>query len=46
MQVERPSIDGELLNRMLAGRNPKTILESDGLIGDLKKALAEGSGQV
>ena len=41
MQVERPSIDGELLDRLLAGCDPKTILESDGLIGDLKKALAE-----
>lgn len=40
-QVERPSIDGELLDRLLAGRDPKTVLESDGLIGDLKRALAE-----
>lgn len=31
----------ELLDRLLAGRDPKTVLESGGLIGDLKKALAE-----
>ncbi|MGH8247625.1 MAG: IS256 family transposase [Gammaproteobacteria bacterium] len=31
----------ELLDQLLAGRDPKSILESDGLIGDLKKALAD-----
>lgn len=31
----------ELLDELLAGRDPKTILDSGGLIGDLKKALAE-----
>ena len=31
----------ELLDELLAGRDPKTVLESDGLIGDLKKALAQ-----
>ena len=31
----------ELLDQLLAGRDPKSILESDGLIGDLKKALAQ-----
>jgi putative transposase len=31
----------ELLDQLLAGRDPKTVLESGGLIGDLKKALAE-----
>ena len=31
----------ELLDSLLAGRDPKSILESGGLIGDLKKALAE-----
>jgi len=30
-----------LLDDLLAGRDPKTVLESDGLIGDLKKALAQ-----
>lgn len=31
----------ELLDRLLEGRDPKTVLDSGGLIGDLKKALAE-----
>jgi putative transposase len=31
----------EFLDQLLAGRDPKTVLDSDGLIGDLKKALAE-----
>lgn len=31
----------DLLDQLLAGRNPKTVLDSAGLIGDLKKALAE-----
>lgn len=30
----------ELLDQLLAGRDPKTILDSGGLIGELKKALA------
>lgn len=31
----------ELLDQLLAGRDPKTALDSAGLIGDLKKALAQ-----
>ena len=31
----------ELLDELLAGRDPKTALSSEGLIGELKKALAE-----
>lgn len=31
----------ELLDALLAGRDPKSVLDSGGLIGDLKKALAE-----
>lgn len=31
----------ELLDQLLAGRDPKTALDSGGLIADLKKALAE-----
>lgn len=31
----------ELLDALLEGRDPKTVLDSGGLIGDLKKALAE-----
>jgi putative transposase len=37
----KPAFDAELLDRLLAGRDPKIALESDGLIGELKKALAE-----
>jgi putative transposase len=40
-QVQKSSFDSELLDRLLAGRDPKTVLESDGLLGELKKALAE-----
>ena len=31
----------DLLDQLLAGRDPKSVLDSGGLIGDLKKALAE-----
>ena len=31
----------ELLDQLLAGREPKTVLDSSGLMGDLKKAIAE-----
>lgn len=34
-------IDPQLLDRLLEGRDPKTALDSQGLIGDLKKAIAE-----
>lgn len=33
--------DPELLDALLAGEDPKTVLTSKGLFGDLKKALAE-----
>jgi putative transposase len=35
------SFSAELLDQLLSGRDPATVLESGGLIGDLKKALAE-----
>ncbi|MDE2221102.1 MAG: IS256 family transposase [Gammaproteobacteria bacterium] len=35
------AFSAEFLDQLLAGRDPKTVLDSDGLIGDLKKALAE-----
>lgn len=38
---EARPFSSELLDQLMAGRDPKTLLESDGLIGDLKKALAE-----
>jgi len=36
-----PEFPKELLDQLLSGRDPKTALDSSGLIGDLKKALAE-----
>ena len=33
--------EGDLLDRLLAGRNPESVLEPDGLIGELKRALVE-----
>jgi len=41
MAKQDGGFSAELLDRLLAGRDPKTVLESSGLIGDLKKALAE-----
>ncbi len=35
------AFSGELLDQLLSGRDRGTVLESGGLIGDLKKALAE-----
>ena len=35
------AFSAELLDELLAGRDPKSVLDSGGLIGDLKKALAE-----
>jgi putative transposase len=35
------AIPTDLLDQLLAGRDPKTVMDSDGLIGELKKALAE-----
>jgi putative transposase len=37
----RIAIKHEVLDELLAGRDPKTVFESDGLLGELKKALAE-----
>lgn len=38
---DKGGFSAELLDQLLAGRDPKTVLDSGGLIGDLKKALAE-----
>ena len=35
------TFSAEVLDQLLSGRDPTTVLESDGLIGDLKEALAE-----
>ena len=37
----RNTIRSELLDELLAGKDPKTVFESDGLVEELKKALAE-----
>jgi putative transposase len=36
-----PTISAELLDELLDGQDPATVLRSDGLLGELKKALAE-----
>lgn len=40
MASER-KIDAKLIDELLAGQDPETVLSSDGLLGELKKALAE-----
>ena len=42
MATKNPGpFSAELLDALLEGRDPKSVLDSGGLIGDLKKALAE-----
>ena len=41
MAKKRETIDPALLDELLAGRDPKTVLSSEGLLGELQKALAE-----
>jgi putative transposase len=36
-----PAFSAELLDELLQGQDAATVLQSDGLLGDLKKALAE-----
>ena len=36
-----PALSAELLDELLEGQHPAKVLQSDGLLGDLKKALAE-----
>ena len=36
-----PVIPDELLDRLLAGRDPQTALAKDGLVDELKRALTE-----
>jgi putative transposase len=40
-QTTKAVFDAALLDQLLAGQDPKTVLASDGLLGELKKALAE-----
>lgn len=35
------AIEKELLDRLLAGRDPQELFAKDGLLDDLKKALSE-----
>jgi putative transposase len=37
----KSSINNEIVNEMLAGQDPKTIIESNGLLDDPEKALNE-----
>jgi putative transposase len=41
MAKKPKAIEPKLLDELLAGEDPKTVLSSEGLLGDLKKALAE-----
>ena len=41
MAKRQKPIDPALLDELLAGQDPQTVLSSKGLLGDLKKALAE-----
>jgi putative transposase len=34
-------VDPKLLDELLAGKAPQTVLTSEGLLGDLKRALAQ-----
>jgi len=40
MARERRSIPPELLDQLLEGTDSKTVFDSDGLVDDLKRALA------
>ena len=39
--ANKPKIPRELLDQLLDGSDPQKVFESDGLIDELKKALAE-----
>jgi putative transposase len=41
MARRKHAIPPELLDQLLEGSDPKTVFESDGLVDELKKALAE-----
>lgn len=41
MADKQQKIDPKLLDELLKDQDPQTVLRSDGLLGDLKKALAE-----
>ena len=39
--MAKSKIDPDLVDKLLEGQDPKKVLSSDGLLGELKKALAE-----
>ena len=41
MAHKQQKIDAKLVDQPLSGQGPQTVLTSDGLFGDLRKALAE-----
>ena len=41
MATKTNPIKSELIDELLSGRDPKTLFESEGLLDELKKALAE-----
>ena len=41
MATKTNPIKPELIDELLSGRDPKTLFESEGLLDELKKALAE-----
>lgn len=41
MAKKREAIDPALLDELLAGRDPKTVLSSKSLLGELQQALVE-----
>lgn len=40
-KTKTPALSAKLLDELLEGQDPATVLRSDGLLGELKKALAE-----
>ncbi len=41
MANKQPRIDPKIIDELLSGQDPETVFSSQGLLGDLKKALAE-----
>lgn len=39
---KKPVIADDLLDQLLAGRDPQAVFSKDGLFDDLKRALADG----
>lgn len=41
VKKKTPALSAQILDELLEGQDPATVLRSDGLLGELKKALAE-----